>query len=68
MGLHCIPSGQTAIGPLMPDRCLSGRDTVETHAKRHPACLQGALGFFGVDGFAVEGVTLPRRENPWTSW
>eukprot|EP00959_Pyramimonas_sp_CCMP1952_P112254 2347009-Pyramimonas_sp.AAC.1 len=32
--------------------------TVETHAKKHPACLQGALGF---DGFLMESVTLPHQ-------
>eukprot|EP00959_Pyramimonas_sp_CCMP1952_P273283 5712186-Pyramimonas_sp.AAC.1 len=36
--------------------------TVEAHAKRLPACLQGALGLLGFDGWALEGVTFPHQE------
>eukprot|EP00959_Pyramimonas_sp_CCMP1952_P094752 1982002-Pyramimonas_sp.AAC.1 len=33
------------------------------HAKKHPACLQSALGFLDFDGFAVERVTSPRQKS-----
>eukprot|EP00959_Pyramimonas_sp_CCMP1952_P472574 9500261-Pyramimonas_sp.AAC.1 len=32
--------------------CPRAPSTVETHAKKRPACLQGAPGFSGSDGFA----------------
>eukprot|EP00959_Pyramimonas_sp_CCMP1952_P271612 5678373-Pyramimonas_sp.AAC.1 len=37
------------------------RGAVETHAKERPACLQGALGFVGCDGFATEAVTFQHQ-------
>eukprot|EP00959_Pyramimonas_sp_CCMP1952_P203314 4251578-Pyramimonas_sp.AAC.1 len=34
------------------------------HAKKHPACLQGALGFWGVEGLAGErGVPAPKNKR-----
>eukprot|EP00959_Pyramimonas_sp_CCMP1952_P038322 801655-Pyramimonas_sp.AAC.1 len=39
-----------------------GTDTVETHAKKHPACLQVALGILGFDGFAAESMGFPHRK------
>eukprot|EP00959_Pyramimonas_sp_CCMP1952_P457296 9474686-Pyramimonas_sp.AAC.1 len=37
--------------------------TVGTHAKKHPACLKGALGFLGFDGFAMERVTFTHQTS-----
>eukprot|EP00959_Pyramimonas_sp_CCMP1952_P026909 564928-Pyramimonas_sp.AAC.1 len=36
---------------------------VGTHAKKHPACLQGALGFLGFDGSALASATFPHRRS-----
>eukprot|EP00959_Pyramimonas_sp_CCMP1952_P419799 8793182-Pyramimonas_sp.AAC.1 len=36
--------------------------TVEARAKKHPACLQGALGFWGFDGFALGSPTFPHQK------
>eukprot|EP00959_Pyramimonas_sp_CCMP1952_P276468 5779452-Pyramimonas_sp.AAC.1 len=38
-----------------------GRHPMETYAKKHPACLQGALGFLSFDGFCCgeRGVPAP---------
>eukprot|EP00959_Pyramimonas_sp_CCMP1952_P188938 3951806-Pyramimonas_sp.AAC.1 len=44
-----------------PQPRSDGSTTVETHAKKYPACFQGALGFLGFAGFAMESVTLPRQ-------
>jgi len=43
-----------------PGGGASDVSTVETHAKRHPARLQGALGF---GGFAMEGAACPRLRS-----
>eukprot|EP00959_Pyramimonas_sp_CCMP1952_P039899 834261-Pyramimonas_sp.AAC.2 len=37
--------------------------TVGPHAKKHPACLQGALGFLGFEGFALENVMFPYQRS-----
>eukprot|EP00959_Pyramimonas_sp_CCMP1952_P426202 8926914-Pyramimonas_sp.AAC.1 len=37
--------------------------TVGAHAKKHPACLQGALGFLDVDGSAMENVPFPYHKS-----
>eukprot|EP00959_Pyramimonas_sp_CCMP1952_P375511 7864716-Pyramimonas_sp.AAC.1 len=37
-------------------RSDSSTYTVENRAKKRPACLQGALGVLGSDGFAMERV------------
>eukprot|EP00959_Pyramimonas_sp_CCMP1952_P443602 9286818-Pyramimonas_sp.AAC.1 len=43
--------------------CLDARwHAVEAQAKRHPACLQGALGFLGVHGSAVETAMVSRQK------
>eukprot|EP00959_Pyramimonas_sp_CCMP1952_P392654 8227551-Pyramimonas_sp.AAC.1 len=36
---------------------------VGTHAEKHPACLQGDLGFLGFDGFALESATFPYQKS-----
>eukprot|EP00959_Pyramimonas_sp_CCMP1952_P277680 5804382-Pyramimonas_sp.AAC.1 len=36
---------------------------MEAHAKKHPACLQRALGFLGFGGFAMESVTFPHQTS-----
>eukprot|EP00959_Pyramimonas_sp_CCMP1952_P235897 4929948-Pyramimonas_sp.AAC.1 len=41
---------------------LHGPVTAEAHAKKRPACLQGALGFLGFDSFAMERVTVPHQK------
>eukprot|EP00959_Pyramimonas_sp_CCMP1952_P434464 9097308-Pyramimonas_sp.AAC.1 len=41
----------------------AGPCTVGANAKRHPACLQGGLGFLVFDGFAMENVTS-RHHKP----
>eukprot|EP00959_Pyramimonas_sp_CCMP1952_P022583 474644-Pyramimonas_sp.AAC.1 len=48
---------------LAPPPSLPTDNTAETHANQHPACLQGALGFFGFDGFAMEGATFPYQNS-----
>ncbi|CAK0839496.1 unnamed protein product [Prorocentrum cordatum] len=37
--------------------------TVETRAKTHPACTQGAPGFLGFDGSAMGSVTSPHQTS-----
>ncbi|CAK0873525.1 unnamed protein product [Prorocentrum cordatum] len=53
--------------PLVTVECAEDEDhrtktTVEAHAKKHPAGLQGALGFLGFDGFAMESVAFPHHK------
>eukprot|EP00959_Pyramimonas_sp_CCMP1952_P211925 4434614-Pyramimonas_sp.AAC.1 len=37
--------------------------TAEAHAKKYPACLQGALGVSRLDGLAVAGATFPQQQQ-----
>eukprot|EP00959_Pyramimonas_sp_CCMP1952_P191514 4004521-Pyramimonas_sp.AAC.1 len=36
---------------------------VEAQGKKHPACLQDAMGLLGFDGLAMDSVTLPRQTS-----
>ena len=36
--------------------------TAGAHAKKHPASLQGTLGFLGFDGFTQGNVEVPRSK------
>eukprot|EP00959_Pyramimonas_sp_CCMP1952_P464759 9487153-Pyramimonas_sp.AAC.1 len=48
---------------LKSSLCWTVMVHVEAHAKNHPACLQGALGVLGVEGFAVDSATLPHQKS-----
>eukprot|EP00959_Pyramimonas_sp_CCMP1952_P035938 752489-Pyramimonas_sp.AAC.1 len=37
--------------------------TVEAHAKKHPDCLQGALGLLSFDGFAMASATFQHHKT-----
>eukprot|EP00959_Pyramimonas_sp_CCMP1952_P165631 3461990-Pyramimonas_sp.AAC.1 len=45
------------------DLHTSSRGTVWAHAKKHPACLQGALSFLGFDCFATESATFSHQKS-----
>ncbi|CAK0813439.1 unnamed protein product, partial [Prorocentrum cordatum] len=44
-------------------RVAGACSTGETHAKKHPACLQGALGFVGFDGSAMANAACPHQKS-----
>ena len=74
LGFGCFPkehvtfSYQKSMDFRAPSEERTGAATVGTHAKKHPASLQGTLGFLGFGYFITENVTLPCQKTIGILW